>query len=308
MNDILFGNNNQGAIKRLAKRNYRANKQRNFFVTVALFLTAFMITSVFSLGCSYFETFQMQQIRAMGTTADVAITNLSKEQYEELCQSDMVSVVGVSQRLGSVDTSGMDDALLSISWIDEAEWKEHRVPTISDLHGNYPQAENELMLPIWALSAMGISDPQVGMNIPISYQLGTDYQYLSGEFVLSGYYTDYSTSRVGNRGSAYVSELFVAQTGLSFDSVSTAMISFPDGSNVEQSCEKLKSEIIFTEEQSFEIVPSVQSDSISIILPLAAIIVFVIISGYLLIYNILYILIINPEHINIPSRAIAIII
>lgn len=289
MNDILFGNNNQGAIKRLAKRNYRANKQRNFFVTVALFLTAFMITSVFSFGCSYFETFQMQQIRAMGTTADVAITNLTKSQYEELRRSSLVSVVGVSQRLGSVDTSGMDDALLSISWIDEAEWKEHRVPTISDLHGNYPQAENELMLPTWALSAMGISDPQVGMNIPVSYQLGTDYQYLSGEFVLSGYYTDYSISRVGNRGSAYVSELFAAQTGLSFDSVSTAMISFSDGSNVDRSCEKLKSEISFTEDQSFEIVPSVQSDSISIILPLAAIIVFIIISGYLLIYNILYI-------------------
>ena len=270
MNDILFGNNNQGAIKRLAKRNYRANKQRNFFVTVALFLTAFMITSVFSLGCSYFETFQMQQIRAMGTTADVAITNLTKSQYEELRRSSLVSVVGVSQRLGSVDTSGMDDALLSISWIDEAEWKEHRVPTISDLHGNYPQAENELMLPTWALSAMGISDPQVGMNIPVSYQLGTDYQYLSGEFVLSGYYTDYSTSRVGNRGSAYVSELFATQTGLSFESVSTAMISFSDDSNVERSCEKLKSEIIFTEGQSFEIVPSVQSNSVSIILPLAA--------------------------------------
>lgn len=52
---------------------------------------------------------------------------------------------------------------------------------------------------------------------------------------------------------------------------------------------KIKSEIIFTEGQSFEIVPSVQSNSVSIILPLAAIIVFIIISGYLLIYNILYI-------------------
>ena len=83
------------------------------------FLTAFMITSVFSLGCSYFETYQMQQIRAMGTTADVAITSLSEEQYEELSRSSLVSVVGVSQRLGSIDTSGMDDALLSITWIDE---------------------------------------------------------------------------------------------------------------------------------------------------------------------------------------------
>ena len=61
MDDILFGNNNQATINRLAKRSYRANKQRNVFVTIALFLTAFMITSVFSLGCSYFETYQMQQ-------------------------------------------------------------------------------------------------------------------------------------------------------------------------------------------------------------------------------------------------------
>lgn len=231
----------------------------------------------------------MQQIRAMGTTADVAITNLSMDQYEELRHSSLVSVVGVSQRLGSIDTSGMDDALLSISWIDETEWKEHRIPTISDLHGNYPQEENEVMLPTWALNEMGISDPQVGMNIPIPYQLGTDYQYISGEFVLAGYYTDYSTSRVGNRGSAYVSELFATQTGLAFDIMSTAMISFSDGSNVERSCEKLKREIRFIEGQSFEIVPSVQSNSISIILPLAAIIAFIIISGYLLIYNILYI-------------------
>lgn len=61
MDDILFGNNNQATINRLAKRSYRANKQRNVFVTIALFLTAFMITSVFSLGCSYFETYQMRK-------------------------------------------------------------------------------------------------------------------------------------------------------------------------------------------------------------------------------------------------------
>ena len=187
MDDILFGNNNQATINRLAKRSYRANKQRNVFVTIALFLTAFMITSVFSLGCSYFETYQMQQIRAMGTTADVAITSLSEEQYEELSRSSLVSVVGVSQRLGSIDTSGMDDALLSITWIDETEWQEHRVPTISDIHGDYPQAKNEIMLSTWALRAMGIDDPQIGMNISLSYQLGTDYQYSSDEFVLSGY-------------------------------------------------------------------------------------------------------------------------
>lgn len=96
-------------------------------------------------------------------------------------------------------------------------------------------------------------------------------------------------SRAGNRGAAYVSELFATQTGLPFDSVSTAMISFSDDSNALRSCEKLKRKISFTESQSFEIVPIAQSNSTTIVLPLAAIIVFIIISGYLLIYNILYI-------------------
>ena len=36
MDDILFGNNNQATINRLAKRSYRANKQRNVFVTQPL--------------------------------------------------------------------------------------------------------------------------------------------------------------------------------------------------------------------------------------------------------------------------------
>ena len=186
MNDILFGNNNQTVIKHLAKKSYRSNKRRNMIVIVALALTAFMITSVFSLGCSYFETFQMQQTRSMGTTADVAITNLTEAQIEELKRSDLVTAVGISQRLGSVDTADIGDTLLGISWIDEIEWEQHRVPTISDVYGNYPQAENEVMLPVWALNEMGISKPQIGMNITLSYQLGNNYQYIADEFQLSG--------------------------------------------------------------------------------------------------------------------------
>lgn len=289
MNDILFGNNNNTAIKCLAKKSYRSNKRRNFIVIIALVLTAFMITSVFSLGCSYFETFQLQQIRSMGTTADVAITNITKSQAEEIERSDLVTTVGISQRLGSVDTTMMDDALLGLSWINQTEWEQHRVPTISNVYGNYPQASNEVMLPTWALNEMKISNPQIGMEITLSYQLGNNYQYLTESFLLSGYYTDYSTSRVGNRGSVYVSEAFAVQTGLSFSDITSGMISFSKNDDIERSCEKLKKEIAFTEGQTFEIVPSAQSNSMTIIFAMAFVIATVVLSGYLLIYNILYI-------------------
>lgn len=289
MNDILFGNNNHAAINRLAKSSYHYNKRRNLIVIIALALTAFMITSVFSLGCSYFETLQMQQVRSMGTTADVAVINLTKSQAEEIRHSGLVRSIGISQRLGSIDATDTGSALLGLSWIDKTEWEQHRVPTISDVQGSYPQAENEVMLPDWALREMGIKDPKTGMKITLTYQIGENPHYITNEFLLSGYFKDYSALRTGNRGSVYVSEIFAEQTGLSFRDVTSGMISFSDRDEIEHSCEKLKAEIAFDKEQTFEIVPYAQSNSPALIASIIVIIAIVVISGYLIIYNILYI-------------------
>ena len=90
--------------KKLAKRSLHRERQRNLFAIIALVLTAFMITATFSIGFSYFETYQMQQIRLMGTTADVGITNVTENQLVEISKSNLVLDVGIQQRLGSVDT------------------------------------------------------------------------------------------------------------------------------------------------------------------------------------------------------------
>ncbi|MBD5535894.1 MAG: ABC transporter permease [Lachnospiraceae bacterium] len=292
----IFYNNSKDAVKRLAKNSYGVNKRRNIFVILALSLTAFMITSVFSLGFSYFDTFQLQQIRLMGTTADVAITNPTKEQVEQLEKSNMVDVVGISQRLGSVDTSMMSNALLGLTWIDEKEWEVHRLPTVSNVHGDYPKEENEIMIPTWVLSQMGIFDPQIGMNVTFSYQIGDNLKYETKDFILSGFYTDYSTLRTDNRGSIYVSESFAKGTGIALSDGGSAMVTFVDSNSVEKKCDKLKKTIEFMQEQTFEVVPSNQADSTTIIVAVGLIILFVIISGYLLIYNILYISISKDIH------------
>lgn len=96
MNDLLFGNTNRPVIKRLSKKNFSANKRRNLFVIFAIALTTFMITAVFSIGFSYFETYQLQQTRMMGTTADIAITNPTNRQLEQLETSSLISALGIS--------------------------------------------------------------------------------------------------------------------------------------------------------------------------------------------------------------------
>ena len=284
-----FENDTSAIVKKLARRSFHHERRRNLFAIIALALTSFMITAVFSIGFSYFETYQMQQIRLMGTTADVGITNPTQEQLVEIERSSLVLDVGIQQRLGSVDAQQLQSARLGIVWIDDAEWESHRLPTISSVVGNYPSSKNEIMLPTWALGQMGISVPQIGMEIALSYQIGNSNDYITDTFLLSGYYTDYMSTRTNNRGYVYVSTAFKDSLNISLDNSVTAMIRFQGNDDVDKSCERLQRKIAFTEKQAFEIVPLGQANGSSVILAVIILAVFISFSGYLLIYNIFYI-------------------
>ena len=111
-----FENDTSDIEKKLAKRSLHRERQRNLFAIIALMLTAFMITATFSIGFSYFETYQMQQIRLMGTTADVGITNVTENQLVEISKSNLVLDVGIQQRLGSVDSLCLCRKRCAILW------------------------------------------------------------------------------------------------------------------------------------------------------------------------------------------------
>lgn len=278
---------NSKRIRKLSKRIFSSNQYRNIVIIIVVALATFMLTSVFSIGFSYTETFQLQQIRMMGTTADVAINNPTESQVIDISDSDIVKNIGISQHLGQVEQLKDKELLLGINWIDENEWKLHRLPTVSEVVGKYPVAENEIMVATWILNRLGIADPQEGMNITLSYHLDGENSVKKEDFILSGYYKDYSQARTGDKGSIYVSEKFKNKVALSTGSV--IMVSFEDSENIQSKCDELRAKINFGQEQSFEIVPVTKTNNTVMIIGIICILFFIFISSYLLIYNILYI-------------------
>lgn len=293
----MFQNDNGSVVKHLAKKSFKVNKTRNLFVIMAIALTTFLISSVFSIGISYYDTYKLQQTRIMGTTTHAALTNPSDKQINSLKNATLagnIKNVGVSHRIGSVDTREIKDILVGLSWLDETEWQEHRIPSISGIVGSYPKEKNEIMAPTWVLEKMGITKPKVGMSIKMSYFLETSGNskskaYKTGEFILSGYFKDYSNIRTNNRGSILVSKTFRDSAGISFENGGAAMLVFDDSENVSGYCEILKDKISLAEGQDFQIVPTYQQKNDSLIITIAAIVMLIMLSGYLLIYNILYI-------------------
>ncbi len=285
---------NKNIINRLIRYTLNVNKTRNKYIIIAIVLTTLMLSFVFSTGLSYFKSMKIQQIRLMGTNAQIALTLPSEEQIDEIKKLDYVKEVGLQHNVGLLQLSdSMKFMTVTLHWFGQNEWKQFRSPSYDDIIGEYPTAENEVMIPLWILNNMGIENPIIGMEIPLSYYLGDERGlFQTKDFILSGYYTDYSHIRSGNIGSILVSNEFAKQSGTSVSKDGAISIKYKDSKNIDKYNEMLKRDVGLDEKQQIRVVPiyeNVSDYNTSTILSFFAIIFFLMFAGYLLIYNVFYI-------------------
>ena len=121
----MHNNRNKKALRRVKKGMMNANHTRNIFAILAVALTTFMITTVFSLGINYKENMDLMEIRSYGTNADVMLAMPTAEQEKEIRSLDYVNTIGIQYRIGSVTGKNEADRDLAISmqYYDDTEWE-----------------------------------------------------------------------------------------------------------------------------------------------------------------------------------------
>ncbi|MNO23588.1 FtsX-like permease family protein [compost metagenome] len=291
---MMFPNSNKPIVKRLTSRSLKANRTRNRFVIIAIVLTTWLITSFFSIGLSNYKTFEMQQLKINGTMADAYLTSPSERQLNKLKELSYIKTIGLQSRVANIiNTPEMGDLNLALIWYDSTEWTEMRKPVIDGLKGKYPEKDNEIAVPLWILQSLGIDDPQIGMSLPFTYSVSRDgvKSQESNNFVLSGWFTDYSHVRTGNTGAMLVSGSFATAHGIDLKKPKNAAILFNE-KNTDELISRLQQDITLEKSQKLDPVSymsSTSSDRTATLIGYAGIILFVMLSGYLLIYNVLYI-------------------
>ena len=197
MNDILFGNNNTEVIKRLSKRYFKKNRVRNLAAILAIMLTAFLFTSITSLVFSMSSSIQLSMQMQKGSKADGDIRYLTEEQYEELQNSDFIKEAGCRRFVGFA--SNASGHLVEINYADPVQ---QELTFCTPTHGKAPKAANEIATTDQALEALGVK-AKVGETVPVEFTLrGETYQY---EMVVSGWWE--ATNDTGSL--MIVSEQFV---------------------------------------------------------------------------------------------------
>lgn len=277
----MHDNRNKEVIKRVEKGMMKANRTRNIFAIVAVALTTFMITTIFSLGINYKENMDLMEVRTSGTNANVTLAMPTNDQEKEIRDLDYVKTVGTQYMIGSVAGKNEADRDLAIvmQYYDNTEWKKHYKEAISNINGNYPKKENEIMLSEDALSQLGIKKPKVDMEIPLSYVSKDGEQ--KDTFTLSGWFRSYTGT-----GMAFLSESYCQEHGYTMQNSGVLSMSLDNPKN---DVMRLKNDITLNENQEFQSSVSLSNSNGSVYAMIILLVFFIIGSGYLLIYNVLYI-------------------
>lgn len=279
----MLKNNNHKIVKKISSRTLKSNKTRNIFVILAIVLTTFMFTTVFGIGASLVNNIITMILREQGTKSTIFLNNPVNSQIEKAKKEKYLDGCGIKIQTGIAEDKNTGAKLL-LDWYSKDEFDNNYTPAISDIKGAYPEKEDGIMLSKAALNALSIKNPQEDMEI----KLENDGKTLP--FRLSGWFTDYCYTKGGFQ--AFVSENYIKKLGMSQEKNGTLCISSKAGKQQEL-LQNLQKYITLNNGQEWGVVFDGQeeNDDTAIVTIIGILLVgFIIVSsGYLLIYNVMYI-------------------
>lgn len=205
---MKFFKRNSG-IQELVRANDKAEKNRDRILVVAVTLALIVLFSAFNIVKGKIKVDSLKNIRENGTSANAYMENGTEEQYEQIEQLDYINKVGKENDFGFWYQGDTPLAICAV--LDNTGYEDLVKPAYGEIVGEYPDAENEIMISRRILKKIGITNPQIGMKIStaISWNDWTihDGKEQAEAYILSGYYTDY-IKESENMSTAYFSEKY----------------------------------------------------------------------------------------------------
>ncbi len=183
---------NRKCIRRLSAASFKAAKTRNIIAIAAIALTTILFTVIFTVGMSIKYGFEQSNFRQVGGYSHGGFKYLTKEQMEELKTDPLIKEYGVRIFCGMPDKAPFQKSHVEISYCDEnvAKWmflepKEGRLPE---------EGTNEAATDLRVLSLLGV-EPVIGSEFTMTFLV--DGEETTETFTLCGYW-DYDETIVAN--------------------------------------------------------------------------------------------------------------
>lgn len=294
---------NRKIIRKLSFRTMKEKKWKNLIAVLAIGLTTLLLTALFTVGGSLISTMEEGTMRQVGTSSHGGYKYLSLQEYEQVKAAggfteityDIIAGFGANPELSAIQT--------------EVRYAEDRAAQLSFAYpeaGHMPREEKECVASSKVLEALGVP-MELGAKVPlsvISHDEQGNERLIEEEFVLSGYYMSNEAS--------HAQEFLISRQWLeehvpllqenynkraerngvwTAEGSIQALVNFSSSYDIERQMEELTSRAGLTDMVGVSVNWAYATSEIDMTTLLLGIVILaiIILSGYLIIYNIFYI-------------------
>ena len=190
-------NNNGAVIRRSSRRCMRKNRMRNVFALIAIALSGILFTAAFSLVGGAMQMAQENTMREVGGTFHAGIKAATMEQYEKTAADPLVKKSSFTIFIGIADN--ILDRQAEIRYTPEESTLPDLFITLEE--GHLPREEREILVDTFTLEELGLPCA-LGEKVPLTFSFMGET--VEEEFTLSGWYEGDHV--------AHASELFVSES------------------------------------------------------------------------------------------------
>ncbi|MDE7311809.1 MAG: ABC transporter permease [Eubacterium sp.] len=164
----------------LARRSFRASRMRNLIAALAIMLTTILFTTVTTIGMGAAESITLTMQMLKGSRSDGDFHNMTAEQYEALEDVSFIREYGLRMPVGFLRNTARHNIEFDVLDSVQAD-----LTFCMPVHGSVPKAENEIVTSDAALRDLGV-EPEVGAVVAIAFTAhGKEYQM---DMVVSGWF------------------------------------------------------------------------------------------------------------------------
>ena len=292
---------NRKAVRRLSVKSFKAAGRRNITAAVAIAMTTVLFTALFTIMMSINTSYESYTFRQIGGYAHGTFKDVSSQQASMIESNSKVKAVGRRITAGIITDGGFAKIPAEISYMDDnnAKWS-----YINLSKGHMPEAEDEIIMDTAALDALGV-DPEIGAKIKLTYDM-LDVDSTVGSrtdtFRLVGWwdYDDISPVHFINVSEAYVRKVEQAAFGGGADHLREDInVMFRTSIGIEENMKTVENDLGFQSDDldkdgyvrygvNWGYTASQAADGIDLemVAAAAALLILIIMTGYLIIYNI----------------------
>lgn len=292
---------NRKAVRRLSVKSFKAAGRRNITAAVAIAMTTVLFTALFTIMMSINTSYESYTFRQIGGYAHGTFKDVTSQQASMIESNSKVKAVGRRITAGIITDGGFAKIPAEISYMDDnnAKWS-----YINLSKGHMPEAEDEIIMDTAALDALGV-DPEIGAKIKLTYDM-LDVDSTVGSrtdtFRLVGWwdYDDISPVHFINVSEAYVRKVEQAAFGGGADHLREDInVMFRTSIGIEENMKTVENDLGLQSDDldkdgyvrygvNWGYTASQAADGIDLemVAAAAALLILIIMTGYLIIYNI----------------------